>query len=278
LVAVAVAVAIFVVDSPLDLEIRAWIYVKLDQPDLAANTYIRLTQVDPRNHKALEAIGDLYTVKGAHREAAAYYAKAVQLNRSVPNLLNAAISAQKAGLKEEALKCYQEVLALDPNNIVAKTNVKSVTPPKAVTALVPSPGPLEPAEKAPETQPQRSEPLSAPPEALGREREAQEGQVTKPEPSQKPVESSTPKGIPSCDHLLKDVKELIGLTEADKLTLFRERIGDPHRRCETETRKTYCFKCIVRGRLTDTIEIIEKDERIDSYYFGSCGCADNGVK
>jgi len=271
LVVVAVVVAVFVVDSPVDLEIRAWIYVKLNQPNMAVKAYSKLAQIDPRNYKALERIGDLYTGQEAHQEAAAYYAKAARLNRSVPNLLNAAISAQKAGLKEEALRHYREVLALEPNNIVAKTNMASVTPPKPAKSWVPAPEPLEPSEKAQET---RTEPPERPPEPRTGE---EPSQLSKPEPAQKPV-GPPPKSILPCDHMLKDVKDLIGNTDPDKLSLFKERMGDPHRTCETDARKTYCFKCIVRGRLSDTIEIIEKDDRVESYYFGSCSCTENGAK
>jgi len=193
------------------------------------------------------------------------------LNRSVPNLLNAAISAQKAGLKEEALRHYREVLALEPNNIVAKTNMASVTPPQPAKSSVPAQEPLEPSEKAQET---RTEPPERPPEPRTGE---EPSQLSKPEPAQKPV-GPPPKSILPCDHMLKDVKDLIGNTDPDKLSLFKERMGDPHRTCETDARKTYCFKCIVRGRLSDTIEIIEKDDRVESYYFGSCSCTENGAK
>jgi len=272
LVVVAVVVAVFVVDSPVDLEIRAWIYVKLNQPDMAVRAYSKLAKVDPRNYRALQRIGDLYTGQGAHQEAAAYYAKAARLNRSVPNLLNAAISAQKAGLKEEALGFYKEVLTLEPNNIVAKTNMASVTPLKPVTPWVPGTEPLEASEKAQET---RTEPPERPPERRTGE---EPSQISKAEPAQKPVGPPPPKSILPCNHMLKDVKDLIGNTDPDKLSAFKERVGDPHRTCETEERKTYCFKCIVRGRLTDTIEIIEKEDHIESYYFGSCSCDENGAK
>lgn len=279
LVVVAAAVAIFFVDSPLDLKIRAWIYFKLDQPDKAMTAYIKLTQVDPGNYKALETVGDRYTSKGAHREAAQYYAKAARLNGSVPNLLRAAISAQKTGLKGEALRYYQQVLALDPNNVEAKTNMASLTPPNPPASLIPYPAQLKHSERIQEARREHLEKPSAPPGAVDRETSEQPSPVSKKaEPAKKPDKPQPRKSIQPCDQMLKEVKDLIGHTEPDKPSLFRERIGDPHRSCEAENQKTYCFKCIVRGRLTDNIEIIEKNDRIESYYFGSCGCAENTSK
>jgi tetratricopeptide (TPR) repeat protein len=279
LVAVAAAVAIFFVDSPLDLKIRAWIYVKLDQPDKAMTAYIKLTEVDPGNYKALETIGDRYTGKGAYREASEYYAKAARLNGSVPNLLRAAVSAQKAGLKGEALRHYKQVLALDPNNLEAKTNIASLTPPKPSPPLIPYPAQLKHPEPVREVGQEQLEKPSAPPEAVDRETGEQPSPVSKKaEPVKRPDKHQQRKSIQPCDQMLKEVKDLIGHTEPDKPSLFRERVGDPHRTCEAGNRKTYCFKCIVRGRLTDNIEIIEEDGRIERYYFGSCGCDENTAK
>jgi tetratricopeptide (TPR) repeat protein len=279
LVVVAAAVAIFFVDSPLDLKIRAWIYVKLDQPDKAMAAYIKLTEVDPGNYKALETIGDRYTSKGAHREASEYYAKAARLNGSVSNLLRAAVSAQKAGLKAEALRHYKQVLALDPNNLEAKANIASLTPPKPSQPLIPYPAQPKHPESIQEARREQLEKPSAPPEVVDRETGKQPSPVSKEaEPAKKPDKPQHRKSIQPCDQMLKEVKDLIGHTEPDKPSLFRERIGDPHRICEAENRKTYCFKCIVRGRLTDNIEIIEEDGRIERYYFGSCGCNENTAK
>ena len=278
LVAVAVVVAIFVVDSPLDLEIRAKIFIKLDQPHRALNAYIRLTQVDPRNYKVFSTIGDLYTALGAHKEAAEYYAQAARLDNSVPYLLNAALAAQKSGLKKEASKYYREVIKLEPDNVVARTNMASVVP--DTTETPPSKGPesLTPPETVHESASEHPEKPAAQSGDQDRGPESQPGSVSGSEPPQKPVEPPPRKSTQPCDHVLKEVKELIGHGEADKLSLFRERIGEPDSYCEGEGQKTYCFKCIVRGRLKDTIEVIEKEDRIESYYFGSCGCADVSPK
>lgn len=278
LVAVAVVVAIFVVDSPLDLEIRAKIFIKMDQPHRALNAYIRLTQLDPRNYKVFSTIGDLYTGLGAHKEAAAYYAKAAHLNNSVPYLLNAALAAQKSGLKEEALKYYREVLKLEPDNVVARTNLASVVPYTMETQPSTVPDSLTPPEMVHESASEHPEKSAAQPGSQDQGTERQPGSVNGSEPSQKPVEPPPRKRAQPCDHVLKEVKELIGHGEPDKLSLLRERIGEPDSYCETEGQKTYCFKCIVRGRLKDTIEVIEKEDRIESYYFGSCGCADTDTK
>ena len=278
LVAVAVVVAIFVVDSPLDLEIRAKIFIELDQPHRALNAYIKLTQVDPRNYKVFSTIGDLYTALGAHKEAAEYYAKAARVDNSVPYLLSAAVAAQKSGLREEASKYYREVLKLDPENVVARTNMASAVPDK--TEMQPSTGPESrtPRETVQEGASEHPEKPAVQPTDQDRGTESQPGSVSGAEPSQKPVEPPPRKSTQPCDQVLKEVKELIGHGEADKLSLFRERIGEPDSYCETEGQKTYCFKCIVRGHLKDTIEVIEKEDRIESYYFGSCGCADASSK
>ncbi|MBI4961801.1 MAG: hypothetical protein HY913_00855 [Desulfomonile tiedjei] len=278
LIAVAVAVSIFVVDSPLDLEIRAKIYVKLKQPDMAAKAYVKLTKVDPRNHEAFEALGNLYTSQEAHREASASFAKAAELHGSVSNFLNAALSAQKAGLKEEALIHYKAVLERDPNNVVAKTNLASVTPPKTVVSSIPGPESPQPTEKDREPVAEHPTQPSGPPATTDVTTGREPSQISKAEPAHKPVEPPSARSIQKCDLLLKDVKDLIGNNEPDKLALLRERIGEPLRTCESETLTTYCFKCIVRGRLTDTIEVVEKENRIAGYYFGSCGCAANGAK
>jgi tetratricopeptide (TPR) repeat protein len=278
LVVVAVTVSIFVVDSPLDLKIRAWIYEKIDQPDRAMKAYVKLAQVDPGNFKALETAGDLYAGQGADREAATYYAKAAQLNRSVPNLLKAAVSAQKAGLKEEASKFYQQVLTIEPENPVAQTNMPKVAPPKPATSQVFEPKPLEPPEKTRETQREDSVQSPAPPKTPDRESDVQQAADSKTAPAQTPVEVRTPKSVQPCNQMLKEIKEIISSAESDNLAVFKERIGEPVRTCESENRKIYCFKCIVRGRLTETIEIMEKDNHIESYFFGSCTCDETSAK
>ena|SRR5271157_3440489 len=53
---------------------------------------------------------------------------------------------------------------------------------------------------------------------------------------------------------------------------FEKRMGIAKAICEKEGERIYCYRCAVRGSLTDSVEIIFRDNKFYNYHFGSCGC------
>ena len=81
-----------------------------------------------------------------------------------------------------------------------------------------------------------------------------------------------PKPVLTCHKLLNELRTAMMKKELLSLSQLRERYGSPYRECGKDSAAISCFKCIVVGQLTDSIEVIEKDGVVLDLRYGGCGC------
>lgn len=250
---VAVAASKYLINSPIDLEIRGRLYLMLNQTDQAIEMYSKLTRMAPDNQQAFVQVGDLYVSKRAYALAFPFYAKAAELNPSVTNLEKAAVAAQKSRMKNEAYEYYRRVLQIDPGNKAAATNLTLVQPPA-------------PTPQAAETPPAVSD------QEAGRKPSQGEAPTVARGDAERAAEPPLSRGAVPCAQLLREVKGIMARRQTDGLGLLTRIVGPPYRRCTPAERHTYCFRCTVRGELTDSIEVTEQNGLIIGYSFGGCAC------
>lgn len=99
------------------------------------------------------------------------------------------------------------------------------------------------------------------------------GEESSPEAAPPSPPATRPKPIVACHRLLKDLETM---TKKEPLSLLqlRERLNAPYRECKRGTDNIGCFKCIVIGHKTDSVEVIEKDGKVSAFHYGTCGCPD----
>jgi hypothetical protein len=255
----AAAVGLYLVDSPTDLEFRGRLYLLFKQTDKAINAYTRLTQIAPHDQQAFVRVGHLYAAKGAYASAFPFFAKAAELDASVPNLLHAGVAAQRSGLNEEASRYYRRVLRTDPENVTAAANLALVQPPDQPSA---------PAETPTAVDNQLNAKGASKHDAAG----MAESFGGPPPAGQEPSMLPTPRRSLPCDLLLRETKRVMKHGQSDWLVFLTLRVGPPYRRCASGQGDIYCFRCRLRGGLTDSVEIMERDGLVSGYFFGSCAC------
>src|SRR5688572_20573173 len=93
---------------------------KIGDRDAALATYKRVLSIDPRFPPVLKALGRLYYQRGRWDDLLDMYRKELEVvasrEESVPLLFKMGeIYSEKLAREEEAIRCYQEALSIDPS-------------------------------------------------------------------------------------------------------------------------------------------------------------------
>ena len=96
--------------------------------DQAAASFERALRDDPSSAEASYGLGSAYLNMQKTTEARESFARAIKLRASYPDTLanawnNLGILAMRESRAEEALRCFQEALRLNPNNLIALNNL-----------------------------------------------------------------------------------------------------------------------------------------------------------
>jgi tetratricopeptide (TPR) repeat protein/thiol-disulfide isomerase/thioredoxin len=94
----------------------------------AAESFARALRDDPSSAEACYGLGSAYLNLQKTAEARESFERAIKLRASYPDTLanawnNLGILAMREGRAEEALRCFQEALRLNPNNLIALNNL-----------------------------------------------------------------------------------------------------------------------------------------------------------
>lgn len=108
----------------------------------------------------------------------------------------------------------------------------------------------------------------------GAQRSPAPDQVTEAGKAFPPPPAAQRKSMPSCQIVLRELEANISKTGSMSLLKLEELLGPALLNCKRGAENLYCFKCLVIGQKTDSIEAKEEDGLISTYRYGGCGCSE----
>lgn len=86
-----------------------------------------ITALDPDHAEAIHLLGVMAYQSGRHRDALDLIGRAIELNAKSPQFYNnAGLNHLALGDPQQAIRCYQRAIALDPNFIVSHMNLGNI--------------------------------------------------------------------------------------------------------------------------------------------------------
>jgi serine/threonine protein kinase/Tfp pilus assembly protein PilF len=105
-------------------------YIYMDRKDYASaiETYLKVTELAPRQPDTFFNLGYMYTITKNYPEAAAMYERVVELRPDFTDeaLFNLAVINQKMGERDRCIKNLEQAVAFNPGNLSAKKYLRQL--------------------------------------------------------------------------------------------------------------------------------------------------------